>query len=70
MMSASLWLKQDAVFDGSDIKTGYLLQIENGCVRQIVPEQDMSKNKTALPLSCIFYPGFVDLQVNGGGGFL
>lgn len=51
-------------------KTGYLLQIDNGCVRQIVPEQDMSKNKTALPLSCVVSPGFVDLQVNGGGGFL
>ena len=44
MMSASLWLKPDAVFDGRDIKTGYLLQIDNGCVRQIVPEQDLSKN--------------------------
>lgn len=70
MMSASLWLKPDAVFDGSDIKTGYLLQIDNWCVRQIVLEQDMSKNKTALPLSCVVSPGFVDLQVNGGGGFL
>ena len=70
MMSASLWLKPDAVFDGSDIKTGYLLQIDNWCVRQIVLEQDMSKNKTALPLSCVVSLGFVDLQVNGGGGFL
>ena len=68
--SVEVALVPDAVFDGCEIKTGYLLQIDNGFVRQIVPEQDIGKNKTALPLSCIVSPGFVDLQVNGAGGFL
>lgn len=70
LRSGPLWLKPDAIFDGSHIKTGHFLKIENECVNQIVPKQDMSDSEPFVELPYMVSPGFVDLQVNGGGGIL
>ena len=58
------WLRPDAVFDGQDLREGCALRIEAGRVADIVSGGD------GEPLPGIVSPGYVDLQVNGGGGVL
>jgi len=70
MNSNALWLKPDAIFDGQDIKTGYLAKFDCSHISQIVPNSDITEDVSVVPLPCIIAPGFVDLQVNGGGGIL
>jgi N-acetylglucosamine-6-phosphate deacetylase len=57
-----------AVFDGARLHPGAALVVEDGRVAGIVPEADAQGARVAL--SGVLAPGFVDLQVNGGGGVL
>ena len=59
------WIKPDAVFDGRELREGVGLRIEDERVVEIG-----TAPKSALPLPGTLCPGFVDLQVNGGGGVL
>lgn len=60
-----------AIFDGARLLDGHALLLEDGTCRAIVPED-------AVPEGCrrqrleggTVGPGFVDLQVNGGGGVM
>ena len=60
------WLRPEAVFDGECLRPGWGLRIENGQVAELsdTPPED------ARAVPGIIAPGFVDLQVNGGGGVL
>lgn len=62
------WIKPDAVFENGEIKTNAAVCITDGQVSSVVPEQQVSKD--AQKWAGILAPGFVDLQVNGGGGVL
>ncbi|HEV8033739.1 N-acetylglucosamine-6-phosphate deacetylase [Yoonia sp.] len=59
------WFKPDRVFDGQDIVYDMAVHVADGFIvetsRAPVP---------ATALSGLLTPGFVDLQVNGGGGVL
>ncbi|WP_400083150.1 N-acetylglucosamine-6-phosphate deacetylase [Yoonia sp. R78084] len=59
------WFKPDRFFDGQDIVDDMAVRVADGMIvetsRASVP---------AIPLSGLLTPGFVDLQVNGGGGVL
>lgn len=59
------------IFDGYDWHDHAALLIEFGHVAAIVPESEIPENATAIHLDggCLV-PGFIDLQVNGGGGVL
>lgn len=58
-----------AVFDGEALREGVALVVEEGTVVGIVPEAEAGPE--AVPLGGgLLAPGFVDLQVNGGGGVL
>ena len=59
------WIAPDALFDGTDLQTGMALRIDGSIVAEIAPTP-----KGAMPLSGTITPGFVDLQVNGGGGIM
>ena len=61
------WLLPDAVFDGSGLQEGVALRIENGRVAEL---RGSAEAPGAMPVSGIVTPGYVDLQVNGGGGVL
>ena len=64
---AGAYLLPDAVFDGTDLHKGAALFLADGRVAAIEPPTG------AAPLwrtAGIASPGFVDLQVNGGGGVL
>ena len=59
------WLCPERVFDGESVRTGVSLRVEQGCVVEVAEDRAQGRAvKGCLSL------GFVDLQVNGGGGVL
>ncbi|TNC68812.1 N-acetylglucosamine-6-phosphate deacetylase [Rubellimicrobium roseum] len=61
------WLAPDRLFDGERLHEGLALRLYAGRVADLAPA-DPRMGARALPGTVT--PGFVDLQVNGGGGVL
>lgn len=59
------WIAPDQLFDGHNILTGKALGIVDGHVAEIADAP-----RAAQRVHGLISPGFVDLQVNGGGGVL
>lgn len=59
------WIAPDRMFDGRGLRTGQALRIVDGCITEIG-----SRPSGARRLGGVVTPGYVDLQVNGGGGVL
>lgn len=57
------WIAPDRLFDGHSIQTGVGVHVKDGQITEIGPAP-----KNALKVSGLLTPGYVDLQVNGGGG--
>lgn len=64
------WIQPAAVFDGTELKTGHAVRIENGFIAEIGPVEDLAPGIAVEPTGDIFSVGLLDLQVNGGGGVL
>ncbi len=61
-------LKGATVFDGERLHDGKSVVLLDGRIDALVPEAE-AQGDTVLDLTgCTLAPGFVDLQVNGGGG--
>ena len=58
------------VFDGETIRAGLAVLIEGESVAAVVPEGDTPKGVERIAIDGLLAPGFVDMQVNGGGGVL
>ncbi|GHE94258.1 N-acetylglucosamine-6-phosphate deacetylase [Aliiroseovarius zhejiangensis] len=58
-----LWITPDRLFDGRDLHSGKAVLIRDG---RVVELSDARKDAVRVP--GLLTPGFVDLQVNGGGG--
>lgn len=55
----------------SGFETGQAVLVENGRIAAIVAEADLPANARPIDLdSALLVPGFIDVQVNGGGGAL
>jgi len=61
------WIAPDLLFDGETLRRGLALPVTEGVTGAPVA---LAEAPTAQPLPGILTPGFVDLQVNGGGGVL
>ena len=61
------WLAPDLIFDGDSLLPGMALPLSRGLTGVPVPRAEAPPAR-AIP--GIVAPGFVDLQVNGGGGVL
>ncbi len=70
-MSASThFLLPDQVFDGVTLHRGAAVEVANGKAASMVPAGQVPTGPEVIRLTGILTPGFVDLQVNGGGGVL
>lgn len=59
------------IFDGDDFHDQHALVCENGRIKAIVPNSDLAGcDDVAWVEGGLIVPGFIDVQVNGGGGEL
>lgn len=64
-------LKADRLFDGEQWLDQHCVVIEDGLVSQLLPSNQLSSAIAVTELNTgILAPGFIDLQVNGGGGVM
>lgn len=55
------------LFDGKTIKTNQMISVKSGTIRSI---ESAKYQDDAIQLPGLVVPGFIDVQVNGGGGVL
>lgn len=65
-----LWLVPDAVFDGHDLLQRMALRVVGGVITDLQPQSALPADAPTRAIAGRLTPGFVDLQVNGGGGVL
>ena len=59
------------VFDGESIRGGLAIVIEDDRITEVVPEENLAAGIGRRVLNGgLLVPGFIDVQVNGGGGAL
>jgi N-acetylglucosamine-6-phosphate deacetylase len=58
------------IFDGTEWHSGSALLVEGDAVTGIVPAGDVPAGTSRIDAGALLAPGFVDLQVNGGGGIM
>lgn len=63
------WLRPEKLFDGQEILTDASIGIEDGCITDITSDP-LPKGANQRRVNGLVTPGFVDLQVNGGGGVM
>lgn len=68
-MSVS-WLLPKQIFDGETLRAGWAMKVEAGQTSQLVPVDAVPAGADVRTLKHTIAPGFIDLQVNGGGGVL
>lgn len=59
------WIAPDQLFDGQVLQSGMAMLVKDGRIIEIGPSKD-----SARAIKGMITPGFVDLQVNGGGGVM
>ncbi len=62
----------DRIFDGYGWKRDAAVLIRDGCIAAVAGDGDIPEGwpRRRLPPNVLLAPGFIDLQVNGGGGIL
>jgi N-acetylglucosamine-6-phosphate deacetylase len=58
------------LFDGDRLRDGHAVLIEAGRIAGVVPETKLPKGIEKQTVTGLLAPGFIDVQVNGGGGVL
>jgi len=66
----AVWVLPDQVFDGETLRGDVAVACQGGRGVRVVAARDVPVDAAKIRLSGIVSPGFVDLQVNGGGGVL
>ena len=64
------WLAPDWLFDGGCLQQGMAIGLQGGRVRVVLQARDVPSGMSSRPVRGTICPGFLDLQVNGGGGYL
>ena len=58
------------LFDGTSLRGASLVTVSGGLIESVSFGQVASPATVSLPADAILAPGFIDIQVNGGGGVL
>lgn len=59
------------IFDGAKLRAGHAIRFVDGHAREFGPDAEVPKDGAVVDLSGDFLtPGYVDLQINGGGGVM
>lgn len=66
-MTQSPWLCPDLVFDGETLRPGLAIGVSDGRIQSLLPLKDLPATAPRRALAGIVTPGYLDLQVNGGG---
>lgn len=69
-MTGLLAFRADVIFDGENWHDKAALVVRGGVVDGIVAASDLSPAIATVDAGDMIVPGFVDLQVNGGGGVM
>ena len=64
------WMLPDQLFDGEGLRSGLALGLKDGRVAELETATALASDIAITRLQGTISPGFVDLQVNGGGGAL
>src|SRR4051794_22329739 len=70
MGPASLTIAAQRIFDGNDMHGPGVVRISHGRIERITFDASAAGAAIQLPADVILAPGFIDVQVNGGGGVL
>ena len=65
-------VQADHLFDGETVRQDHVVVIEDGCIESVLPEGRLPQGCQVerLPAGAWLAPGFIDVQVNGGGDAL
>jgi N-acetylglucosamine-6-phosphate deacetylase len=58
------------IFDGARVREGHALVVEGGRIGAVLPERELEPGTDKREVEGLLAPGFIDVQVNGGGGAL
>lgn len=69
-MTGETWLRPDRVFDGRSLQSGMAVSVIHGRTARLIAARDLPGGAPVRAVSGTLVPGFLDLQVNGGGDVL
>lgn len=67
MTAATIWVCPDLVFDGETLRPGMAIGLSNGRIQSLIQQKDLPADAPRRMLAGTVTPGYLDLQVNGGG---
>jgi N-acetylglucosamine-6-phosphate deacetylase len=65
-----LALAASQVFDGETMRAAHAVLVAGGRIERVVPDREVPAGMPTRRLDGLLAPGFIDAQVNGGGGVL
>jgi N-acetylglucosamine-6-phosphate deacetylase len=68
--SVAFTIAAQQIFDGNDMRGPGSIGISQGRIESVTFGEDDARASIQLPAGAILAPGFIDTQVNGGGGVL
>lgn len=68
MNRAPTWLLPDRLFDGTTLHANMAAQVAGGIITALIAQHDLPPGTPVQRIAGTLTPGYLDLQVNGGGG--
>ena len=65
--TSTTWLCPDLIFDGQTLLPDHALAVSGGITKALIPLKDLPASAQRQEISGTITPGYLDLQVNGGG---